>query len=202
MSLSYFDSYGYMKKLVVLRSIKITEGEFEAKFGLTGADGEFSLQNKNKIKYFEFDGIGNLLPTSTLYEHIENALSSSLEPVQDTLDELETRIGAVEGVLDPRVYVTGTLSVNGQIISIPITSGKSCKITGTVLLNDTGYVNIELLCKCVAGTASVTLWNLDYSNAGTKTIVFGSSGNEISIGLNTNTLTNYKFGYDLDYINL
>jgi hypothetical protein len=199
-----------MKKLVVIRSIKITEGEFEVKFGLSGADGEFSLRNKNKIKYFEFDAIGNLLPTSTLYEHIENTLLSSLEPVQDTLDGFETRIetlegaleNALEGVVDTRIYVTGTLSTNGQIISIPITTGKSCKITGTVLLNDTGFIDFEVLCKCIAGTASVTLWNLDYSNAGTRTLVFGSSANEVSIGLNTSVLTKYRLGYDLNYLDL
>jgi hypothetical protein len=202
MSLSYFDSYGYMKKLVVIRSVKITEGEFEMKFGLSGIEGEFTLQNKNRIKYFEFDAIGNLSTTSTLYEHIQNKILESLEPVQDTIDEFETRIDALEGVLDPRIYRTGTLSVNGQIVSIPITSGKSCKITGTVLLNDTGYIDFEVLCKCIAGTASVTLWNLDYSNAGTRTLVFGSSANEVSIELNTSVLTKYKLGYDLNYLEL
>lgn len=202
MSLSYFDSYGYMKKLVVIRSIKIMENEFEVKFGLSGNDGIFTLRNKNKIKYFEFDAIGNLLPTSTLYEHIENTILSSLEPLQNAIDGFDTRIDALEGVLDPRVYVTGTLSVNGQIVSIPITSGKSCKITGTILFNDTGYANIEVLCKCISGTTSITLWNLDYANAGTKTITFNTSGNELRINLTTNSLTKYKLGYDLNYLTL
>ena len=208
MSLSYFDSYGYMKKLVVIRSIKIKEGTFEVKFGLSGSDGDFTLQNKNNIKYFEFDTIGNLLPTSTLYEHIQNTILSSLEPVQDELDNFDSRIdvlesaleSALDGVIDTRIYKEGTQTVSGQIKSIPITSGKSCKIIGTVLIDDTGCINFEILCKCVAGFASITLWNLDYSNVGTQTLVFGASGNEISIGLDISASTDYKLGYELIYI--
>ena len=210
MSLSYFDSYGYMKKLVVLRSIKIKEGTFEAKFGMTGADGEFSLQNKNNIKYFEFDAIGNLLPTSTLYEHIDNTISSSLEPVQDELDGFDSRIDVLEGalesalagVIDTRIYASGNRTNDGQILSIPITSGKSCKIIGTVLLNDTGYIDFEVQCKCIAGTSSITLWNLEYSNTGTQTLIFGALSNAIKINLNTSVSTNYRIGYELIYIEL
>jgi hypothetical protein len=89
-----------MKNLLVIHSIKITEKEYEVKFGLNNADGIFTLRNKNKIKYFEFDAIGNLSQTSTLYQHIENTILSSLEPVQEALGGFETRIETLEGALE------------------------------------------------------------------------------------------------------